>query len=317
MKQLLILLLSVFMLSTAPAWVKSIDLPPLHGLSARLLLASLFLSVISYKKLIREIKKNHLGPIFGVGLILFLHFWTWFAGLKEVTVSLCATIFAVNPIFSALLGAVILKEEFKKRYFLSLILAIGGVIYSTLGDTLFTRAEIPGVYSSKGVILIMVSSFLYALYMVLSKFMRRSLSNGAFTIVLNATAFVWAFGFLSFLSFTPESPSLITTYQEGLNPTTIFALLGVVLGPSILGHTLMIYSLPFFNINFVGILKLLSPISASIIGVIIFKDQFDQRLLISLCLVVSGVLVALPWERGFQMVNAKKSRQNPKDPPSP
>lgn len=293
------------MLSTAPAWVKSIELPPLHGLSARLLLATLILSLISLKKIYREIRSFHIIPISGVGLILFLHFWTWFAGLKEVSVSLCATVFAINPIFSAFLGAVILKEEFKSRYLISLVLAIGGVVYSTLGESFFTRAEIPGVYSAKGLVLILISAFLYALYMVLSKYMRRVLTNGAFTSMLNGTAFLWALIAILFLSGPHPLSEIMATYKEGLTPTTIFALFGVVLGPSILGHTLMIYSLPHFNINFVGILKLLSPINASIIGVLLFHDQFDQRLLISLSLVVSGVLVALPWEKGFKVARKR------------
>jgi drug/metabolite transporter (DMT)-like permease len=285
----LILLLSIFMLSTAPALVKMINLSPLVGLSWRLSIVSLALLPFAFGSL-KKLRRSTVLKIGFVSSVLFVHFWTWFAGVRLLNVSYTATIFAINPVFAALLGKVILKEKFQLRYAIAMVTSFVGISYAFLGN----RLEVEGSFSVFGCILILVSAFFYALYMVLSKKLRASVDNSLYTFTLNSLAGVigWIAVAVAFYFNGSENMSEVIPAQEQVG-----FLVALAIGPSLLGHTLMIYSLPSFNINFVSVLKLLSPISASLIGVLVFGDIIDTRLVLGFCLVLSGVCLALPLKR--------------------
>lgn len=284
-----ILLLSILTLSTAPALVKMIDLSPLVGLSWRLLIVSFALLPFALSTL-KNLDRKTVLKVALVALILFLHFWTWFAGVRLLYVSYTATIFAVNPIFAAFLGKLILGEEFKLRYALAMVASFLGIGYAFLGS----RIEVEGAFSLSGCLLILVSAFLYALYMVLSKKLRGSINNSLYTFTLNSIACLigWIAVFIQLFLAGSEVTGAILPGASQLKYLFVLAL-----GPSLLGHTLMIYSLPYFNINFVSILKLLSPISASLIGVALFNDVIDSRFMVGFSLVLGGVLLAIPLKR--------------------
>jgi drug/metabolite transporter (DMT)-like permease len=279
------LFLSVFMLSTAPVLVKFLTLEPLIILIWRLLFVSVLLLPFAYKHL-KSLTFSSVKQVLLVSAVLTIHFLLWFKGIPMLNVSVIAVIFASNPIFTAILGYFILSEPFKKRYFVAITMSIIGIYYAFLSQS---KAEVNVV----GISYILGASSLYSLYMVLSKRCRKEMNNGLYTFTLNFGALI--LGLLVFI-FTTVITDLEVVTLINVDMFSFQMLFLLALMPSVLGHTLMIYSIPFFNLNFISCLKLLSPLSASALGIYFFGDQLSKELIIGFILVSAGVLFAIPWK---------------------
>jgi len=282
----LILMTSVFMLSTAPVIVKLLSLTPLVVLFWRLLFVSGMLLPFAWRDL-GTITKKDFKMISISSVVLFFHFLTWFSGVPKLNIGVTAVTFASNPIFTAIIGFIVLGETFKKRYFIAIISSILG-IYVT-----YYSGDQSNV-SLVGIIEILIASLLYSTYMVYSKRNRASLSNGVYTFYLNLFTCVLgalAIGVMIILG-QFEFGQLGVALSENWKVLLMLAFL-----PSVLGHTLMIYSLPNYNLNFISCLKLLSPLSASTMAFFLFNEKVSDNLILGFLLVSTGVLFALPWHK--------------------
>lgn len=290
------LFLSVFMLSTAPVLVKFLTLEPIIILVWRLLFVSLLLLPFAYKHL-KLLNRHTIMQVLLVSSVLTIHFWLWFKGITMLNVSVVAVIFASNPIFTAILSYFILNEPFKKRYLIAISMSVLGIYYAFLSQG---KTEV----NSIGICYILAASSLYSLYMVLSKRCRKEMNNGLYTFTLNFGALV--LGIVVFIISTLLSGSSFNALLE-VDTFSFQMLFLLALMPSVLGHTLMIYSVSFFNLNFISCLKLLSPLSASALGIYFFDDELSKELIVGFILVSTGVLFAIPWKK-----NNKKLSRNTK-----
>lgn len=285
-KENLILVLSVFMLSTAPVLVKFLSIKPIIILFWRLFFVSLILLPFAYKDL-RNITKQDFKNIGFSAVILFLHFLSWFSGVQKLDVGVTVVTFASNPIFTAFIAFIVLRETFRKRYLLAIISSIMGIYVAY-----FSGKEHESTLS--GVLLVLCAAFLYSTYMVYSKKNRANLKNSVYTFYLNLIT--CSLGFISIvaMSFMGQISVQDIFPMENL---VWLKLLSLAFFPSVLGHTLMIYSLPKYNLNFISCLKLLSPLSASLMAIYFFNETINKELVIGFILVSTGVLFALPWKK--------------------
>lgn len=286
------LVMSVLMLSTAPVLVKFLDLAPMVILVWRLFIVSLMLLPFAYKHF-GQLKKQEALAVSLVSTVLVVHFWSWFSGIALLNVSVTAVIFASNPIFTAVIGYFMLGEEFKKRYFLAISLSILG-IYLTFAS------QKPEEMSVLGAVYILVGSLLYSTYMVLSKKCRKSMPNGLFTFLLNF--FAASLGLVVCFVMMPLGAMNFETLVS-VDPFSLKILFLMALLPSVLGHTLLINALTRYNLNLISCLKLLSPLSASLMAAYFFGDELRPGLITGFLLVSTGVLCAIPWGRKGKLEN--------------
>ena len=130
--------------------------------------------------------------------------------------------------------------------------------------------------------------------MVYSKRNRASLSNGVYTFYLNLITCVLGAIAIGVMITLGKLQISDLTIALSLNWKVLLLLAFL---PSILGHTLMIYSLPNYNLNFISCLKLLSPLSASVMAFFLFDETVSENLVYGFLLVSTGVLFALPWSK--------------------
>lgn len=282
----IILITSVLMLSTAPVIVKFLSMAPLLVLFWRLLFVSGMLLPFAWKDL-SKITRSDVKMISISSVVLFIHFLTWFSGVPKLNVGVTAVVFASNPIFTAIIGFIVLGEPFKKRYLIAIAASILG-IYIT-----YFSAGTSSV-SLVGIIEILAASFFYSTYMVYSKRNRASLNNGVYTFYLNL--FTCVLGLVAIIFMTLFGNLQVNEIFVAVESNWLVLLMLAFL-PSILGHTLMIFSLPHYNLNFISCLKLLSPLSASIMAYFIFGERVNDNLVVGFLLVSTGVLFALPWHK--------------------
>lgn len=278
-------LLSVFMLSTAPVIVKFINLSAIEILTWRMGIVSLVLFPFALKDL-PSIHLKHLKNILFASLLLFFHFYFWFSGVQKLEVGTAVVIYSTNPIFTALLGHLVIGERFNIKNIVSMGLSLFGIYFAFSTES--------GASNLNGGIQIIFAAIFYSGYLVFSKKNRVGLNNGIYTFFLNLFTGIMAFTFFSiqFLYFSEQGQA--NFIPDDLSTWKYLILLSIL--PSILGHTLMVYIIPRYNLNFLSCLKMLSPIAATTMAYFFFNEDVGWKLLIGFILVLSGVLVSMPWQ---------------------
>lgn len=272
------------MLATAPVIVKFSHLSPLVILVWRLFLVAILLFIPAYQAKIK-ISKSELKHIAMASIFMFLHFYTWFTGIKFLPVGLTTIIYATNPIYTAIIGHFFIKEKFNKIYMISFCLSLIGILVA-----MATKAQ--GNFEIIGVAYIVLAAVFYSSYMVYSKRNRTHLNNYVYNFILNIiTMFIGAFFLIATHLFSPLPELFPPNFYEW----KILFLMAIF--PSILGHTLMIYNVKHFNLNFISCFKLISPLFASFLAYIFFKEKIDLNLIIGFSFVALGVVFALPWKK--------------------
>ncbi|EQC47715.1 DMT family transporter [Bacteriovorax sp. Seq25_V] len=285
MLNILILNLSVFMLATAPVIVKFSSLAPISILFFRLLLVSILLLPFAVRSGIR-IDKDDLIKVALASCFLFFHFLSWFSGIQKIPVGLTVIIYATNPIFTALIGHLVIREYFNKRFLFSLVFSFVGVVIASLSKA---NGEVDFV----GVFQILLAALFYSSYMVYSKRNRATVKNSTYNFYLNFFTCILGGGALLVLGLSSSGVELLSL--PSLYDWQVLLALAIL--PSILGHTLMVYSVSHYNLNMISSLKLFSPLISSYMAYVFFGERFNENLLLGFSFVAIGVIFALPWKR--------------------
>jgi len=272
--------LALIMLASAPILIRFSNIHFLSLISWRLIFVCTLLFIINFKFPIRKVSFKEIRKIAAVGLFLFLHFITWVIAVRNLPISVATIIYATNPIYTAIFGKVILKEKYHLRYFMSLLISMIGIVIiaNIKGSTIPVTAF--------GITAIIISAIFYSLYMVLSKKIRQSTDNTTYSFYLNGSAAIFGFGCLFFNNLFFDIPINIISFQ---NIEWIYVLLLAVF-PSLLGHTLLIYLVHFFNLNWVSIFKLINPLISSFLAYIFFKESFTVTHWVAFGFILIGLI---------------------------
>lgn len=273
---------SIIMLATAPILIRYSGIHFLALIGWRLFFVSLGLFIISilFKSKI-SFKKSYL-KIGGVSFILLLHFVTWIIAIRNLPVSVATISYACHPITTAILAKFILKEKYHKRYLV-------GLVFSMIGMYLVSQTKNNNMeVTSIGLISVGFSALFYSLYMVLSKKVRSGLNNIQYSFFLNLFGMIMTFFVIANLNF------LGITHIESINyPLDEWkVIITLALFSSLMGHTLLLYLVHYFNLNLISIIKLASPIMSSIFAYILFKEQLTYIHGLAFTFILFGLVIS-------------------------
>lgn len=275
------------MLATAPVIVKFSTLEPVVILIWRLVLVCLMLSPLLVKKKIKLLKREFLHILFASAL-MFLHFMTWFTGVKLLSVGLTTIIYATNPIYTALIGFVFIKEKFNFKFVMAFFLSILGIVIAATDKVNFSESKLGGIFY------ILLAAIFYSAYIVYSKHNRKNIDNAVYSFYLNLftclLGFIFVFILSVFSDFKLENLLISDTYE-------IMILFLLALFPSLLGHSLMTYTVKHYNLNLISCFKLASPLIATFLAYLCFGELITKKLIIGFSFVAIGILFALPWNK--------------------
>jgi drug/metabolite transporter (DMT)-like permease len=216
------------------------------------------------------------------GILLGLHFATWISSLSYTSVASSVMLVTTQPVFTAILGPLFLGEKTGRRGFLAVALAAAGVALiagsdmSAGGDALF------------GDLLATAGALTAAIYLMIGRLLREKIRFTRYLLWVNGTAALVLFGFVSFLDL-PLSGFPATTWLW-------FGLLA--LGPNLIGHGLLNWSvrrLPAFPVN-MAILG--EPVLATLYAALIFSEMPPALFYFGSCLILTGILV-VTWKIPF------------------
>lgn len=270
--------LAAFFGSTSSIFVKYSTMPSMLLVMYRLIFSTLILTpitLIKNRKDYKDLDKKIILMIIAGGLFLGLHFIAYFESLNYTNIMDAVMLCCTEVFFVAIFERLFLKEKIKPiGYFLLLITFIGCVIVVTGANAS------GGIDRLKGDILALIASMLAACYTIIGRRVRRTITTNVYTNI------VYGVAGLELIILVLVSGIKITGY-ESIN---WFCIAGLVIFPTLLGHSLFSFILKYEKASFVTAVKMLSPVFAAIFGFILFDETPSLQIIIGSIIIICGIL---------------------------
>lgn len=218
-----------------------------------------------------------LGVVFSTSSItLYFSFCFMDAGIAS-------TLLFVYPVMVAVIMAVLFKERLSAAALFAIVLALVGIALLYNGDG--------GVrLSTAGVLLVMLSSLSYAVYIVVVNKSPMRISS------LKLTFYVLFFGMLTILAnsfITGLHVQMLTT------PRMWMCALMLALLPTVFSLVLMVISVHEIGSTPTAVMGALEPLTAVVIGVMVFGEQLTLRLSVGIVLILVAVIIIVAGKSFF------------------
>lgn len=207
-----------------------------------------------------------------------------FLGYNYLTVGIASTILFTYPAFVALIMFLLFRERISFVTLASIVLAFIGVALLYLGDGQ------SGPVSLWGVIIILLSSLSYGVYMIIvNKSKVRHMNGTKLTF--------YAMMFSSFI-FTAKAlvanNGHLATFPD---ITSAVCLLSLALVPTIISGITMVKSVHYVGSTITAVLGAMEPLTAVLVGIIAFSEKFTLSLAAGMILIIGAVTIIVLTDR--------------------
>lgn len=243
-----------------------------------------FLAVLIYglwlkfhKKANLKLSKNEILPLFILSMFFSFSSLTLFEAFKYIDAGIACTILFIYPVMVAVIMWLFFKEKPAKEIIFSIILVSGGIVLLYNGGA--------QSLNPKGVIIVLISALLYALYIVCVKNMK--VLHHIKTDKLSF--YVMLFG-LSVYIFNLKFCTELQILNKPL--LWVFAVL-LSLVPTVISLETITIAIKLAGPVKTAILGALEPITAIFFGVVFFNESLTIKIITGIILVLSGVFVVV------------------------
>lgn len=255
-----------------------------YGLGALLLGGILLLKGESLK-----IKKNEVLPLLIFGVFFAVSSLLLYKSFLYMEAGIASTILFVYPVMVAVIMAVFFKEK-------ASFLTYGCIALALIGIILLYRGDGETVLNTTGIFLVAFSALSYAAYIVaVDHSAVRGMSSGKMTfwiILFGTIVFIISTGFFTELQSVPPIAA------GWIN------VLGVAIIPTVVSILFINISIKYIGATNAAIIGALEPVTALLIGILVFHEKFTLRIalgalliLIAVTLVVSGKSIQAAFSR--------------------
>ena len=240
--------------------------------TAAILLFAVILAKGSYFKIsFREFR-----ALVAFGFLFAVSSLTYYASFKYMDAGLASTLLFLYPLDVAVIMSLFFKEKMKKSVIASIAVSMVGVSLLYNGDSGFS-------VSSIGWLLVFISSFTYAIYIVMAN--RVNLQMGSVKMTFYAICFCLCFLLLYSVTLGSGFPPVFTqasSWGWGF-------MLGFV--PTVLSLIFMVKAVKIIGSTPTAILGALEPVTAVTIGVTVFGETLTTRLVAGIILILGSVVL--------------------------
>ena len=277
---------------------QDLQVPSTTIAAGRLGIAALILLPIALVRVSHELREvRRRDWILGVisGTVLAIHFLAWISSLEYTSVASSVALVATNPLWVAIASVTIFRERLTVAVVLGVILTIGGSALIGISDS----QGGDGQNALFGNALALGGGIAASIYFLIGRDMRRRLSTLAYIwIVYTSAALVLvAVALVVGWSGTTNQAVVTNTTLFGLPFVAYILLLGLALGPQLLGHTSFNWSLRYLSATFVAVAILGEPIGSAILALFLFGEGFAPLQLAGFLVLLVGITVALVGEQ--------------------
>jgi len=275
-----ILLLGVVAGGTAIVMIKASDENPLLVASYRLLVAAIIVTPFFLRDLQRyngEYGWKQFSWTILPAIALAFHFMTWVIGARLTQTSNAVLIANLTPAAMPFFVWIFFRERVTRQEVIGTLVALSGMIWMTSATLMVSKTDFLGD------VICFVSMLGYAMYMALGRKNGGRISLWLYMVPLYYLAGLICLGCALF------TVNPIKTYT--LN--NILMILGLGIFPTILGHTILNYSLKFFRGQVVSVSYLGQILVGTSLGYFLLGDVPRPSFYAAAVLIVIGILIVL------------------------
>ncbi len=238
-------------------------------------------SIMAIQRHSFAVTRSELAIMAALGVVFASSSLTLYASFLYMDAGVASTILFVYPVMVAVIMTTFYHERLTMVTVISIVLALSGIILLSKGGS-------GSVISVLGVVLVLVSSLTYAIYIVT---VNRSMQHMP---SFRLSFYVMVFASLTVLVFSSCGGNhlqiLTTPSQWGL------ALMLAVL-PTVLSLVLMAVAVHNIGSTPTAIMGALEPLTAVVIGIAVFGEAFTARLAVGIVMILGAVLLIVAIRR--------------------
>lgn len=277
MRKLLVLLGVVGVSLSAPL-IRISTAPSMVLVFYRVLIASVLLipyALIRNREEFRQMGRKTALFCLMSGLFLGLHFASYFQALRYTSIASAVALVDTEVFFVAFMMFFFFREIIPLRAWAGILLTFTGSMLIALSDAG------GGEHVLLGDLIALAGAACLAVYTILGKVCRKEISTTAYTTLVYSSA---ALTVLVILLCT-GTPVL------GYEPVNWLSALGMAVFCTLLGHSVFNWALKYESAAFLSTVKLLEPVFAAILGVLLFREIPSKQVMLGGFIVILGVYV--------------------------
>jgi drug/metabolite transporter (DMT)-like permease len=220
------------------------------------------------------------------GIFLALHFATWIASLRYTSVASSVALVTTNPIWVGLAAWLFLREPPTRRTMLGIGVGLAGSLLILAADHT-GGAPADGRVPALGNLLAVAGAVAMSGYLLVARRLNDRFSLLAYVAIVYGSAAV-AMNVIAHVA---------GAGMPGLPAAAWWPVLLVALGPQLLGHTLINWSLRHLSATFVALAILGEPVGAAILAWSFLGEGFQPLQLAGFATLLAGIAIAATAER--------------------
>jgi drug/metabolite transporter (DMT)-like permease len=237
---------------------------------------------------------------FASGVFLALHFASWILSLQYTSVASSVALVTTNPIWIALFSVLVLRERMPALRVAAVALAlagsgvilwadsgvVAGVAASTASGPSTVGATGAASNATFGNLLAVAGSLTVCGYLLIGQRLRKSMS------LLAYIGIVYSGAALCLLAAAALSGAALWGYTT----TAWLCLVGMALGPQLLGHSVFNYALKHVTPTTIALAVLGEPIGSAALAWLMFGEAIGMIKLAGMTLLLGGIFLAAKSE---------------------
>jgi len=278
----LALAVAVVAISTSAILIRWSDAPPVVAAFYRVLLTTALLAPVTlgrHARSFRELSVRHLLAAGVTGLALAAHFATWFESLSWTSVAASVTLVQSQPLFVVAGAWLLLDERVTRKTVAGVTVALAGIVVMSLGD--FLSGTAVGPRPLYGNALALVGAVTAAGYVLAGRSLRQRLP------LLPYVTVVYSVAALALLGVVVGQGYQLTGYAG--REWALF--LAMAVGPGILGHTLVNWSLAHVESSLVSVTLLGEPLGSALLALLLLAEVPSLWTVVGGAVVLAGIAV--------------------------
>ena len=235
--------------------------------------------IITIVMLVRKesfrVTRQEFRVLTGLGLLFIVSSLTLYLSFLYMAAGVASTILFTYPVMTAVIMALFFHERITFSTVLSLLLSGAGVVMLYWSDGV-------GTLSILGVFLVLASALSYALYIILMN--KGNLQMSSFKI----NFYVLMYCTLGMVVYSLLAGMPLTLPQ---NAVSWFYVGWLAIVPAIFALVLMVYAAKYVGSTATAILGALEPLTAVLIGLLVFNEPFTTYLAVGIVLILAAVVI--------------------------
>jgi drug/metabolite transporter (DMT)-like permease len=276
------LAVAIVAISTGAILVRLSEAPSAVAAFYRVLFTTLPLLPIAvwrYRSAFRHIGTRDLLGATLAGVALAVHFAAWFESLAWTSVAASVTLVQSQPLFVAVGAWLLLRERLTRRMLAGILVALGGMAGMSLGDLL--GGVLVGPDPALGNGLAVLGAVMAAGYVLAGRSLRQRVALVPYVVVVYSVCTVC----LLAIALLQGGPLTGYPAREWL----IFA--GLAIGPGLLGHTVINWTLAHLESSVVSVSLLGEPIGATLLALALLGESPTVFTVVGGAVVLAGIYV--------------------------